>query len=142
MHAGKSPTCHDQQLYLQISAGGVHLKAASHFNDAFFARRLSSPSIGRETILMPNLPRRSLRKNRPSCRRVPVIAFQKGGTLGSARVDGNGQGYFGGLQITSRCKATCVWLPSCERGDRNDSDRRPGGRSDVHLRLITENGGC
>jgi hypothetical protein len=96
MHAGKSPTCHDQQLYLQISAGGVHLKAASHFNDAFFARRLSSPSIGRETILMPNLPRRSLRKNRPSCRRVPAIAFQKGGTLGSARVAGNGQGYFWG----------------------------------------------
>jgi hypothetical protein len=99
MHAGKSTNCHDQQLYLQISADGAHLKAASRFNGAFFARRRSSSSIGAETILMRNLPRRSLRENRPSCRRVPAIAFQKGGTLGSARVDGNGHGYFGGLQV-------------------------------------------
>ena len=72
---------------------------------------------------MPNLPRRSLRKNRPSCRRVPAIAFQKGGTLGSARVAGNGQGYFWG---NNRYQVACVWLPSCERSDRNGSDRRPG----------------
>jgi hypothetical protein len=77
MHAGKSPTCHDQQLYLQISADGVHLKAASRFNGAFFARRLSSSSIGGETILMPNLLRRSLRENRQAANGCRQLRFRK-----------------------------------------------------------------
>jgi hypothetical protein len=40
------------------------------------------------------------------------------GTLGAARVAGNGQSYFWGIQINNRYKVTFVWLPSCETSGR------------------------